>query len=103
MAESTVGPWAADKLDRLRKYLSAYTTIMKDQRWCAGYHYIDAFAGPGAHSVRSRAQVKSHQASQALLDVASFGQLQEEQRQFLAGSPRVALDIEHPFRHIRLR
>ena len=26
-----VGPWAREKLDCLRKYLSAYTTILKDQ------------------------------------------------------------------------
>ena len=32
-----------------------------------------------------------------MLDVASFGQEQEDQKQFLAGSPRVALDIEYPF------
>jgi len=45
MAESVVGPWAADKLDRLGKYLSAYTTIMKDQDWCERFYYIDAMAG----------------------------------------------------------
>jgi len=96
MAQSVVGPWAADKLDRLRKYLSAYTTIMKDQRWCRGYYYIDAFAGPGEHEVRSRGST-SHRHRNLFLDVASFGQSQEEQQQFLAGSPRIALDIEHPF------
>ena len=54
MAESVVGPWAQDKLDRLRKYLHAYTSIMKEQKWCKGYYYIDAFAGPGHHEVRKR-------------------------------------------------
>ena len=52
MAKSVVGPWAQDKLERLRKYLNVYTTIMKEQRWCQGYHYIDAFAGPGEHEIR---------------------------------------------------
>jgi three-Cys-motif partner protein len=97
MAESVVGPWAADKLDRLAKYLSAYTTIMKDQRWCEGFYYIDAFAGPGEHEVRKKSGVKSRTKSNPLLDVASYGQQQEEQQQFLAGSPRVALSIEYPF------
>lgn len=54
MTKSRVGPWAIDKLDRLRKYLSAYTTIMKDQRWCAGYYYIDAFAGPAICTQRKK-------------------------------------------------
>lgn len=97
MAESVVGPWAKDKLDRLGKYLHAYTVIMKDQRWCRGYHYLDAFAGPGEHEIRQQMPDKRHEAQQALLDVSSFGGEQEEQKQFLAGSPRVALDLQFPF------
>lgn len=96
MATSQVGPWAIDKLDRLKKYLNAYTTIMRSQSWCEGFFYFDAFAGPGAHEVRSDSS-SSKQAKQALIDVASFGQEQLEHRQFLAGSPRVALETEHPF------
>jgi three-Cys-motif partner protein len=93
MAKSVVGPWALDKLNRLRNYLNAYTTIMKEQRWCQGFYYIDAFAGPGKHEVRSRLS----KARGLLQDVANFGQQQEEHRTFLAGSPQVALEIEHPF------
>lgn len=96
MTRSVVGPWAADKLDRLHKYLSAYTTIMKDQRWCRGFYYIDAFAGPGEHQIRSK-DPRSHKSRNLLLDIASFGQSQDEQQQFLAGSPRVALELKHPF------
>lgn len=99
MANSVVGPWARDKLERLRKYLSAYTTIMKDQRWCQGYHYVDAFAGPGEHAVRQVAGEKRQATQQALLDVSIHVAEQEEQQQFLAGSPRVALDLQHPFTH----
>lgn len=97
MSESVVGPWAKDKLDRLAKYLHAYTTIMKGQRWCEGYHYIDAFAGPGGHEVRQSAPDQRQEARQALLDVSLFGSEQVEQKQFLAGSPRVALDLQFPF------
>ena len=97
MPESVVGPWAKDKLDRLRKYLNAYTTIMKRQTWCDGYHYIDAFAGPGERQIREAREETSQDARQVLLEVANFGQEQEEQKQFLAGSPRVALDVQHPF------
>ena len=47
-----VGPWAQEKLDCLRKYLHAYTTILSKQRWPKGYFYIDAFAGTGRSKVR---------------------------------------------------
>jgi three-Cys-motif partner protein len=97
MAGSVVGPWAKDKLDRLAKYLNAYTLIMKDQKWCEGYHYIDAFAGPGEHEIRQGKDDKRHAAQKALLDVSSFGSEQEEQQLFLAGSPRVALEVRFPF------
>jgi three-Cys-motif partner protein len=97
MKESVVGRWAADKLDRLKKIVGAYTTIMHKQQWCAGYDYIDAFAGPGEHEVRRAESADRPDARQALIDVASFGSEREDQKQFLAGSPRVALDLEHPF------
>ena len=97
MAESVVGPWARDKLDRLGKYLHAYTTIMRGQQWCKGYHYIDAFAGPGEHEIRQQKSESPSESQQALLDVADFGSEQEEQQLFLAGSPRVALELEFPF------
>ena len=51
-----VGPWAREKLECLRKYLHAYTTIFnetkKKRRWPEGYFYINAFAGPGTLKVR---------------------------------------------------
>ncbi|HKS83688.1 MAG TPA: three-Cys-motif partner protein TcmP [Candidatus Acidoferrales bacterium] len=48
MPESeSIGLWTEIKLQIIRKYAAAYTTILKEQRWCKGYAYIDAFAGPG--------------------------------------------------------
>lgn len=71
--EDTIGPWSEDKLQLLRKYLHAYTVIMRNQRWCRnGYHYIDAFAGTGKPWAR-------------------------DEKRYIDGSPRVALTIEHPF------
>lgn len=96
MAKSEVGPWAADKLDRLGKYLNAYTMIMRKQRWCKGYYYIHAFAGPGAHQLKSRQRPARH-VKQMLFDTAAYGQSPPEQQEFLAGSPKVALDLECPF------
>ena len=71
--DDVVGPWSEQKLQLLKKYLSAYTRIMRAQTWCSrGYHYIDAFAGTG----RPRAR---------------------DEEKYIDGSPRVALTIEHPF------
>ena len=98
MALSEVGPWARDKLERLRKYLNAYTTIMRKQRWCQGYVYVDAFAGPGEHRVRqTQKPTRSVGFQTMLLDIARHAQDDDEQREFIAGSPRIALEIEHPF------
>jgi three-Cys-motif partner protein len=93
MAKSVVGPWAKDKLERLGKYLHAYTIIMKDQKWCRGFHYIDAFAGPGTHEIRQRKEDDRNVTQQALLDVARYSAAEKEQQQFLAGSPRIALEL----------
>ncbi len=95
MAKSLVGPWAADKLERLGKYLHAYTTIMKGEKWCEGYHYIDAFAGPGEHQIREKPAVSRLRAD--LLHVSGYSREQPEQQAYLEGSPRVALNLEHPF------
>jgi len=67
-----IGKWSEDKLDLLKKYLEAYTKIMKNRKWCRGYYYIDAFAGTGKP------------------------QAKDEQR-FIDGSPRCALTIQNPF------
>lgn len=41
------GSWTDIKLNRLRKYLTAYTNAMKKQRYRYRLVYIDAFAGTG--------------------------------------------------------
>lgn len=71
--DDVIGPWSEDKLELLRKYLEAYTTIMRGQEWCRnGYHFVDAFAGTGKPRAR-------------------------DEKRYVGGSPRVALTIEHPF------
>jgi three-Cys-motif partner protein len=42
-----IGIWTEIKLQIIQEYAAAYTTILKEQSWCRGYAYIDAFAGPG--------------------------------------------------------
>lgn len=87
-----VGPWAQEKLGCLRDYLSAYTRILR-KRTFRGYFYIDAFAGPG--TLRVRHECVDAPAQQSLIERAEY----EEDASYLAGSPRVALEIEHQFTH----
>ena len=47
------GDWTTEKLERVRKYLSAYATIMKDRNF--HFAYIDAFAGTGYRTDRQDA------------------------------------------------
>jgi three-Cys-motif partner protein len=88
-----VGPWAKDKLDRLRKYLIPYTNIMKSQKW-ARYIYVDAFAGTGRAHLRA-ARPTDHET--LLFDFGENLQGDSDARELLDGSPRVALEIPHPF------
>lgn len=67
-----IGEWSEIKLEIIKKYASAFTNIMKDQAWCQGYVYIDAFAGAGVHISRKTGE-------------------------FVQGSPLNALEIENPF------
>ncbi|MBM3211390.1 three-Cys-motif partner protein TcmP [Candidatus Poribacteria bacterium] len=68
-----IGKWSENKLELLRKYLNAYTTIMKDQEWCKnGYYYIDAFAGTGKPKAK-------------------------DEDRYIDGSPIVALKLKYPF------
>lgn len=90
-----VGPWAKEKLDTLGKYLHAYTTILKDQKWLNGYVYVDAFAGPGSHAIRQSAFESDAQ----LTLLTDYQVDSDEHRQFLKGSPRIALELRFPFTH----
>lgn len=88
-----VGPWAEIKLDCLRKYLAAYTTILRKQRF-KGYVYIDAFAGTGTAKIRQR----KTESAEGETFLSSLGLIEDqEQERFILGSPRVALELEHPF------
>jgi three-Cys-motif partner protein len=40
------GPWVAEKLDYLERYINIFETSMRDKPW-RRRHYIDLFAGPG--------------------------------------------------------
>lgn len=95
--DGSVGPWAPEKLEILRKYLEAYTTILKEQsKWCKGYYYIDALAGGGRAPLRS-AQGKNLSAENPQLELLGYTASSQDEQQFVEGSPRVALGISNPF------
>ncbi|HEX8464542.1 MAG TPA: three-Cys-motif partner protein TcmP [Abditibacterium sp.] len=87
------GNWTQIKLDRLQKYLSAYTTIFrKNER--ASYLstvYVDAFAGTGYSKPRTRSATSQ-------FDQDLFSEFAEtEAQEFLKGSAQLALDVEPTF------
>jgi three-Cys-motif partner protein len=81
------GSWTEEKLNRVRKYLAAYTTIFTQNLRAATLQtiYVDAFAGTGYRTASSQP------ASTSLFfedtDAASFQK----------GSASIALEIEPPF------
>ena len=49
-----VGNWTQIKLEIVRKYSAAYTTVMRKQSAIDHYAYIDGFAGAGSHRARGK-------------------------------------------------
>lgn len=87
------GSWTQEKLDRLRKYLPAYTQIFHSNERARYLRtvYVDAFAGTG-YSAPANAKSAS--------DFSLFPELQgDEAQSFLKGSAQIALDVEPSFNH----
>ena len=78
--------WTEEKLNRVRKYLLAYTTIMSKKSF--RFAYIDAFAGTGYRNLK-------HQDNPDMLMIPELAET--ESQQFLEGSARIALQIEPRF------
>ena len=90
-----VDPWVQEKLEYLRKYLHAYTSILSKQPWLKGYFYIDAFSGPGMLKIRR--QQTDDPAQELLLEISNFVGQDTGKAQYVSGSPRVALELINPF------
>ena len=73
------GAWTVDKLDRVEKYLNAFVTALKQQKF--NLVYIDAFCGRGEVGIRGGEELP----------------LLQEGRKFLEGSARRALSLSAPF------
>ncbi len=81
--DSFGGSWTLMKLEKLKKYLGAYTTIMSRTRYRFGY--IDAFAGTG--------YIKNSPDDSLLFPDILSGDGME----YRSGSARIALDVSPGF------
>lgn len=80
------GDWTEEKLARIRKYLSAYTTLLSKQPFRTAY--IDAFAGTGYRQLK-----QEHRPAEFM-----FPELLETDAQsFLQGSAQIALQTQPRF------
>ena len=80
------GNWTVEKLEHVRKYLVAYTTIMNKQPF--RFAYIDAFAGTGYRIL------KQDENPNELM----FPEIAEQEvQEFLDGSARIALQVQPRF------
>ncbi len=68
-----IGYWSEIKLEILRKYATAYSTVLTNQKGINSHVYIDAFAGAGTH-------------------------ISKRTGEYVAGSPLNALLVQPPFR-----
>lgn len=97
--DNSVGPWAVEKLESLRRGLGYWTTYLKNQPYWRKI-YIDAFAGPGLSIVRAKPKDEQERLP-AIGDLFSASVDEsdpvEEEVKYLKGSPRVALDLPNPF------
>jgi three-Cys-motif partner protein len=93
--DGTVGPWAQEKLAYLKSYLNAYTQVLLKQKWCKGTYYFDAFAGAGEAKLRKPENRKE----QSNIILPTIVEEDADFTEYIQGSPRVSLEIEHPFTH----
>ena len=82
------GDWTEEKLERVRKYLVAYATIMNKHKF--SFAYIDAFAGTGYRTLKQSLSPSQNE--------LMFPELMEvETQQFMDGSARIALQVQPAF------
>lgn len=94
------GPWTAQKLAVLAKYLSAYSTALSKQHFRTAY--VDAFAGSGdredSATARAEAEAQTHiDGEQVQQPLPINGEDEQPVAEFLDGSVRVALRCEPRF------
>jgi three-Cys-motif partner protein len=70
-----IGPWSEIKLEIVRKYAAAYSTILANQPAIKGHLYIDGFAGAGTHVSKATGQDVPGSPTIALKTEPSFKEL----------------------------
>ena len=70
-----IGYWSEVKLDIVKKYASAYSTIMSRQSAIKKHIYIDAFAGSGQHTSKRTGQFIKGSPLNALAVVPTFKEI----------------------------
>lgn len=88
------GSWTTEKLERVRKYLVAYTKIFRTNVRAQYFQttYVDAFAGTGARIDAT--------ADHDVLGGSLFGLIGDSDvDSFKKGSARIALEVDPPFDH----
>ena len=82
------GEWTTEKLNILQKYLQAYVTVMKKQRFTL--YYIDAFAGTGYRDEKIDDKIKDWEYLSLFPEMA-----ENDSRQFLEGSAVLLCRLNH--------
>lgn len=92
MAQEFGGRWTEAKLERLKKYLTAYTKILKTNPAASYYQitYLDAFAGSGHRKSRNAIAPGGR---------SLFGTTIQDFQPLRKGSASIALEIFPPFDH----
>lgn len=85
------GRWTEDKLERLRKYLVAYTTIFKANERAAFFRttFVDAFAGTGTYIATKESATPTATLLEDIYD--------DEAKSFQKGSAQIAIEVEPSF------
>jgi three-Cys-motif partner protein len=97
MNQSFGGPWTRNKLEILRKYLSAYMKIFNRHQYLHPI-YIDGFAGSGSIHVPERHSPADHHPDQQYFELEGLPAVSIPERiQYIEGSARLALSIDPPF------
>jgi len=86
------GDWTKRKLEVLEKYLNAYTQALKKQPF--QLIYIDAFAGVGSIDLAHNETQQSHG---LLFSYITSSKENDELRNLIDGSAKMALKIKRPF------
>jgi three-Cys-motif partner protein len=87
------GTWTVEKLEHVRKYLPAYTRILRRNRRAQTLTttYVDAFAGTGMCYLQDRLR----SANPLFADLTETEA--QEAQDYIKGSARIALETEPPF------